>query len=104
MSNRNLFRAFDIAATRAKVNSFRFHDLRHTFATRLVQGGVGIDEVQRLGRWRNVSMVMRYAHHHSESLRSSIEVMDGSKAAFITILSQSQKNRGYKPLLRLVTP
>ncbi|MCX5858035.1 MAG: tyrosine-type recombinase/integrase [Deltaproteobacteria bacterium] len=104
MSNRNLFRAFDIAATRAKVNSFRFHDLRHTFATRLVQGGVGIYEVQRLGRWRNVSMVMRYAHHHSESLRSSIEVMDGYKAAFITILSQSQKNRGYKPLLRLVTP
>lgn len=104
ISNRNLFRAFNIAAGRAKVNNFRFHDLRHKFATRLVQSGVGIYEVQRLGRWKNALMVMRYAHHNSESLRSSIEVMDGFKAAFITNLSQSQKNRGHKPLLRLVTP
>jgi len=88
MSNRNLFRAFDIATTRAKVNNFRFHDLRHTFATRLVQSGVGIYEVQRLGRWKNVSMVMRYAHHHPESLRSSIEVMDGFKEVAITNLAQ----------------
>jgi len=88
MSNRNLFRAFGIAADRAKVDNFRFHDLRHTFATRLVQSGVGIYEVQRLGRWRNASMVMRYAHHNSESLRASIEVMDGFKVASITNLSQ----------------
>ena len=102
--NRNLFRAFNSATGRAKVNNFRFHDLRHTFATRLVQAGVGIYEVQKLGRWKNNSMVMRYAHHNSESLRSSIEVMDESMEPFITILSQSQKNRGHKPLLRLVTP
>lgn len=53
--DRNLFRAFESATERAKVRNFRFHDLRHTFATRLVQAGVGIYEVQRLGRWRNVS-------------------------------------------------
>ena len=91
MSNRNLFRAFGIATGRANVRNFRFHDLRHTFATRLVRAGVGIYEVQRLGRWKNNSMVMRYAHHNSESLRSSIEVMDESMEPFITILSQSQK-------------
>jgi len=104
MSNRNLFRAFVNATDRAKVIKFRFHDLRHTFATRLVQGGVGIYEVQMLGRWKNASMVRRYAHHNPESLRPSIEVMDGFKEAFITNLSQSQKNRDYKPPLRLITP
>jgi len=77
MNNRNLIRAFEIAMDRAQVINFRFHDLRHTFATRLVQAGVGIYEVQRLGRWKSTSMVMRYAHHNSESLRASIEVMDG---------------------------
>ena len=102
--NRNLFRAFNIATGRAKVNNFHFHDLRHTFATRLVRAGVGIYEVQRLGRWKNTSMVMRYAHHNQESLRSSIEVMDESKDTFITNLSQSSQKRDYKPLLRLVTP
>ena len=103
MIDRNLFRAFNSAAGRAKVNNFRFHDLRHTFATRLVQAGVGIYEVQKLGRWKNNSMVMRYAHHNSESLRSSIEVMDESIEPFITILSQYPKKRGHKPPLRLVT-
>jgi integrase len=104
MSNRNLFRAFEIATDRARVNNFRFHDLRHTFATRLVRSGVGIYEVQRLGRWKNHLMVIRYAHHNSESLRSSIEVMDGFKAASITNLSHYQKERGHKPFLRLATP
>jgi len=55
---------------------FRFHDLRHTFATRLVQAGVDIYIVQKLGRWKNISMVMRYAHHYPESLRSGVEVLD----------------------------
>lgn len=104
ISNRNVFRAFEIATDRAKVDNFRFHDLRHTFATRLIQSGVGIYEVQRLGRWKSSVMVMRYAHHNSESLRSSIEVMDGFKAASITNLAQYQKIRGHKPLLRLATP
>ena len=86
ISNRNLYRAFIIAVDRANVKNFRFHDLRHTFATWLIQAGVGIYEVQKLGRWRNIKMVMRYAHHNSESLRPSIEIMDGLKVS--TILSQ----------------
>lgn len=104
INNRNLYRAFVIATDRAQVHNFRFHDLRHTFATRLVQSGVGIYEVQRLGRWKNTSMVMRYAHHNSETLRPSIEIMDRFTTAIITNLSHSQKNRGHRPYLRLVTP
>ena len=100
---RNLFRAFDEAMSRANIENFRFHDLRHTFATRLVQAGVGMYEVQKLGRWKTPSMVMRYAHHNPESLRPAIEIMDGLGQNFITILSQCPKKRGYKPILRLVT-
>jgi len=102
--NRNLFRAFKEALARAGIEDFRFHDLRHTFATRLVQSDVGICEVQRLGRWKTGAMVMRYAHHNPESLRPSIEVMDGFDPSKITILSQSAQKKGYKPILRLVTP
>ena len=101
--NRDLLKAFYVALERAKIESFRFHDLRHTFATRLVQRGVGIYEVQKLGRWKNTSMVMRYAHHYPESLRSAIQVMDGIKQPIITNLSQSQKKRSHTPHLRLVT-
>jgi len=72
----DLRRAFYSVAKKAKIKRLRFHDLRHTFATRLVQAGVDIYTVQRLGRWKNISMVMRYAHHYPESLRSGVEVLD----------------------------
>jgi integrase len=104
MSNRNLFRAFDIATSGRKVEKFRFHDLRHTFATRLVQSGVGIYEVQRLGRWKNASMVMRYAHHNPESLRSLDRVLDRFKKAFITNLSQCPKKEGSQAVLYDLQP
>jgi integrase len=102
--NRLLITAFHAALKKSGVRNFRFHDLRHTFATRLIQKGVDLYTVQKLGRWKTVTMVQRYAHHHPESLRSGIEVMDGINGAFITNLSQLQKNRIYKIPLRLVTP
>ena len=102
--NRNLFRAFDNARKESENESLMFHDLRHTFATRLVRSGVDLYAVQKLGRWKTLSMVTRYGHHNTESLRSSIEVMDKDNKDFITILSQSQKGRGHKPFLRLATP
>ncbi|MCX5852937.1 MAG: tyrosine-type recombinase/integrase [Deltaproteobacteria bacterium] len=88
-----LIRAFHLAEKKAGINKLRFHDLRHTFATRLIQNGVDLFTVQKLGRWKNTSMVTRYAHHCSESLRAGIEVMDSLKPPVITKLSQSQKNR-----------
>ncbi len=73
---RNVFEAFKIACKKAEIENLRFHDLRHTFATRLVQDGVDLYTVQRLGRWRSLSMVMRYAHHNAESLRSGMEAVN----------------------------
>ena len=58
----------------------RFHDLRHTFATRLVQNGADLYMVQKLGRWKTLSMVTRYAHHHPESLRKGIALLDQARA------------------------
>jgi integrase len=104
LNNRNLLRAFYSAMKKAGIQDFRFHDLRHTFATRLVQSGVDLYTVQKLGRWKDAAMVMRYAHHNPESLRRGIQVMDNLRPSVITNLSQSSKKRGHKPHLRLVTP
>lgn len=82
---RDLLRVFYPAMKKADVKRFRFHDLRHTFATRLVQAGADIYTVQKLGRWKTISMVQRYAHHHSESLRAGIEILDRVPAAMSTI-------------------
>ena len=82
---RNLLRSFYAACDKAKVFTCRFHDLRHTFATRLVQAGVDLYAVQKLGRWKSISMVERYAHHCPESLRPGVETLD----RITTNLSQS---------------
>ena len=60
----NLIRSFHGAIKKAGIERLRFHDLRHTFATRLVQNGVDLYRVQKLGRWKTTSMIMRYAHHY----------------------------------------
>ena len=91
MDARDLLRAFYSATEKAKIKDLRFHDLRHTFATRLVQGGVDIYTVQKLGRWKTISMVMRYAHHYPESLRSGIEVLDKVGKKVSTNLAQFGK-------------
>ncbi len=91
MDNRNLLRAFYSAVKKAGIPKLRFHDLRHTFATRLVQAGVDIYTVQKLGRWKSIEMVMRYAHHYPESLRRGTEVLDMLWKNYVTNLPQSKE-------------
>ena len=70
------------------VNQFRFRDLRCTFTTRLVQAGGDIYTVQKLGRWKTVSIMMRYAHH-PKSLRAGVKILDRVAAGGNTNLAQS---------------
>jgi integrase len=86
---RNLMRAFYIVTERAKIEDFRFHDLRHTFATRLAQAGVDIYKIAKLLGHKDIRMTQRYAHHYPESLRDGVEVLDRKK--IITNLSHSKK-------------
>jgi integrase len=86
---RNLLRSFYPAMRKAGITRFRFHDLRHTFATRLIQAGVDVYTVQKLGRWKTISMVLRYAHHQPESLRGGAEVLDRLRRENSTKLAQS---------------
>lgn len=44
------------------VPGFRFHDLRHTWATWHVQAGTPLHVLQKLGGWSTLAMVQRYAH------------------------------------------
>jgi integrase len=74
---RFLVREFCEARNRAGIPDFRFHDMRHTFATRLVQRGVDLYKVQRLLGHKTNLMTQRYAHHSPESLREGVNVLDG---------------------------
>lgn len=79
--------AFDMTLGKAGMKDFHFHDLRHTFATRLVQAGVDFYRVKELLGHKTINMTMRYAHHYPESLRSSIDVLDRNYDNSTTISS-----------------
>lgn len=55
-------RAFNRACKVIGITDFRFHDLRHTWASWHVQAGTPLMVVQELGGWRSFKMVQRYAH------------------------------------------
>jgi integrase len=61
-------RAWYAALRRARLRGFRWHDLRHTWASWAVMSGVRLEEVQRLGGWKTAQMVQRYAHLSTEHL------------------------------------
>ena len=62
-------KAWRNALVRADIHDFRWHDLRHTFATWHREAGTPTHELQRLGWWKTQSMVERYAHIAPEGLQ-----------------------------------
>jgi integrase len=50
------------ALQRAGIRDFRWHDLRHTWASWHVQSGTPLNVLQELGGWSTLEMVLRYAH------------------------------------------
>ncbi|MBL4748446.1 MAG: site-specific integrase [Magnetovibrio sp.] len=67
---------FGMARKKAGLEDFRFHDLRHTFASRLVQKGISIYEVMHLTGHKSLEMVQRYAHLAPDYQNRAIEALD----------------------------
>ena len=62
----------------AKIENFRWHDLRHTFCSRLAQKGVSLKVIQEAAVHKTISMSARYAHMDQTSLRSALAVLNRS--------------------------
>jgi len=67
---------FKGACRRAGIKGLRFHDLRHTFATRLIQAGVDIVTVQNLLGHHSVTVTQRYTHSNDEQKRKAVELLN----------------------------
>lgn len=61
-------RAWRKALIRAGIEDFRWHDLRHTWASWMVQKGCPLNVLQELGGWSDYKMVQRYAHFNADHL------------------------------------
>ena len=68
--------AFKTALKRARIENFRFYDLRHTFASHLVMKGVDLYTVAELMRHSSPRMTKRYAHLSPEHLRKELKKLE----------------------------
>ncbi len=60
--NQMTTKAWYKALESANIEAFRWHDLRHTWASWHVQNGTPLNVLQELGGWESAEMVRRYAH------------------------------------------
>ena len=63
--------AWQQATRKAGITDFRFHDLRHTWASWHRQAGTSCDELKELGGWKSRVMVDRYAQFATEHLAAA---------------------------------
>ncbi len=66
---------FARATLKAGIEDFTFHDLRHTFASRLADRGVELLDLARLLGHKTIQMVMRYAHLTERRLQGHVDLL-----------------------------
>lgn len=72
--------AFNAACRRAGIQDFRWHDLRHTFASWAVQGGMDLYRLSRLLGHKTLAMTARYAHLQIADLHEAVGTKSGTQA------------------------
>lgn len=75
-------RAWDAILEIAGIQDFRFHDLRHHFASKLVMAGVPLNTVRELMNHKSMQMTLRYADIGPDHKRDSVNVLAKDKATW----------------------
>lgn len=90
---KNVSEGFQTALKKSGIKNFRFHDLRHTFASTLVMAGVDISSVSELLGHTSIKMTQRYTHLSPAHLRKAVEIFEN-----VTFSSQFDENRKVEDL------
>src|ERR1051325_5719021 len=86
-------KAFTVACSEAGIEDFHFHDLRHTFATRLGDAGCNVTTIARLLGHSNIQMSMRYTHASDDTLRNAVEYAQNGRVTNMSQITEQPLTR-----------
>lgn len=79
---------FLAACRRSNIQGLRFHDLRHSFASRLVQRGCDIVTLKGLLGHRDLSTTQRYLHSSDERRRQAVSLLEKTETCDSMVTEQ----------------
>jgi site-specific recombinase XerD len=68
--------SWETVLKKADIEDFRWHDMRHDFASHLVMNGVDLNTVRELMGHADLKMTLRYAHLAPETKMKAVETLD----------------------------
>jgi len=87
----SIFKAFGLARDKAGLHTVRFHDLRHTFLTRLVESGADIGVVQLIAGHSDIKITQRYVHPSKDSALDAVERLAGREGPSAGVIENEAK-------------
>lgn len=90
---------FKRALNRAEITDFRFHDLRHTWASWHVQSGTPLLVLKELGGWETIEMVQKYAHLNADHLLTYANQVKFSSNSFLDPSKMIAENETMEDIL-----
>lgn len=82
------------ACERAGIEKFRFHDVRHTWASWHVQSGTPLESLMELGGWATYDMVLRYAHLAPDHLAEHANKVTVWAQSSVDLMGSDEKKAG----------